>query len=96
MQVHSANAQGEHEDQSVSRRACNLLGPFAQQEEITSILDPVFYKLGTHEGVAVLLVASQFKPSAAATKNGEAANYDHATLEAYRMIDNLWASSQRL
>ena len=81
-----------NDNQSVSRRAYDLLRPFAQSTEFTSLVESlrsVHYRLGSHEGVAVLMVASQFDPLTIPIKKGEAANYDHATLEAHRIVDNL-------
>ena len=72
----------------VAGRAHDLLRPFAEKDDLKTIWDPIYLRLGTHEGVAVLLVAIQFEQSAVQRKE-EVAQYDHATLEAYRIVDNL-------
>lgn len=76
-------------EESVSYRAYELLRPFAQLNDITSIVEPAFVNIGTHEGVALLLIATQLDSSAMITKKADSVNYDHATLEATRIVDNL-------
>lgn len=86
------------EMRSVSSRAKEMLRPLVEIDDFDTLpnnmFHPAFDKCGSHEGVAILLVASEFpdrEEELSKVEEGRKgkSDYEKATIDTYRLFENL-------